>query len=256
MGADEPLVCRRFWRGTFRTWMKGIGPWGYSSRLRVFSAGWLVVVSTFGWAGARAQPPWTWRADARFAPPGLAHVVTEFHRRTAASSASAGLRWTTGGGADLGMTVALHSEIWSTGIGCSVAGTGAVDVRFGMGSQKGAFEVVVPVVQPAVLPFRPTWKVMYPVDFGREARGVAFLSWSPGSVPSVFFRGWRGEWSVGAGSSGCVFARAFPFGGGLAVRVQLGWMRTGIPWLGVITREPRLDRPIGFSESPLWDRQP
>ena len=187
--------------------MKGVGLRYGGRRWRALSAACLMGLSTLGWAVGPAHPPWSWRADARVAPPGLAHVTAEAHRRTAWSSASAGLRWTTGGGTHLGLSVALHSEVWSTGVGCALSGTGGVEARFGIGHQEGAFEVVVPVVQPVVLPFRPTWRLMRPVEFGRGARGAAFLSWSPGSAPAVWLHGWREAWSIGAGTSGVFVAR-------------------------------------------------
>lgn len=236
--------------------MKGVGLRYGGRRWRALSAACLMGLSTLGWAVGPAHPPWSWRADARVAPPGLAHVTAEAHRRTAWSSASAGLRWTTGGGTHLGLSVALHSEVWSTGVGCALSGTGGVEARFGIGHQEGAFEVVVPVVQPVVLPFRPTWRLMRPVEFGRGARGAAFLSWSPGSAPAVWLHGWREAWSIGAGTSGVFVAREVRRVGGTAFRVQLGWMRAGIPWSGVTIRSPWEYKPVGFSESPLWDRRP
>lgn len=156
----------------------------------------------------------------------------------------------------MGLSVVLHSAEWSTGVGCSVAGNSEVEVRFGIGRKEGAFEVVVPVVQPAVVPFRPTWRLMHPVDFGRRARGAAFLSWSPGSAPAVWLHGCRNAWCIGAGSSGAFVAREVRRAGRATFRVQLGWIRAGIPWSGITTRSPRADRPVGFSESPLWDRRP
>ena len=234
----------------------GVGPRDGGHGWRVLSAFCLKVVCTLGCSVFYGQPPWVWCADARLGAPGLAHVVTEVHHRTGSSSASVGLGWTTGGGARMGLSAVLDSEVWSTGVGCSVAGNGGVEVRFGIGCPEGAFEVVVPVVQPAVVPFRPTWRLMRPVDFGRGARGAAFVSWSPGSAPVVLLHGWCEAWSLGVGSSGIFLAREIRGTGGTTFRVQCGWMRAGIPWTGVTSRQPGFDRPVGFSASPLWDHRP
>ena len=236
--------------------MNGVSPRYGERRWRALFVSCWMVASTFGWTVGHAQSLWSWCADARLGAPGLAHVVAEAHHRTASSSASARLRWTTGGGARLGLSVVLQSEVWSTGVGCSLTGQGGVEVRFGIGRPEGAFEAVVPVVQPAVLPFRPSWRFMRTVDVGRGARGAAFLSWSPGSVPAVWLRGWREAWSIGAGSSGVYLAREVRCAGGTTFRLQCGWMRAGIPWTGITTRQPMLDRPVGFSESALWNRWP
>lgn len=156
----------------------------------------------------------------------------------------------------MGLSVVLHSDVWLTGVGCSVADNGGVEVRFGVGRPEGAFEVVVPVVQPVALPFRPAWRLKRTVDFGRGARGAAFLSWSPGSAPAVLLHGWRKAWSIAAGSSGVFLTREFRCFGETPFRVQCGWVRAGIPWTGVTTRQQWSERPVGFSESPLWNRRP
>ena len=89
---------------------------------------------------------------------------------------------------------------------------------------------------------------------GRAWSGLPELV--PGSAPAVWLHGWREAWSIGAGTSGVFVAREVRRVGGTAFRVQLGWMRAGIPWSGVTIRSPWEYKPVGFSESPLWDRRP
>jgi len=217
-----------------------------SNRCRVRSASvswaiWLWLFSGSLW-GLEAQSPTEivmWCGEMRAAVPGLWHiesiavlgeqVASKSQWMVSASASSGGhgqgsVAWLKRVGDDRRIQMGLE---WTRG--------GVGELQCGVAwSDFLAVGMSLPLFQPPSSPLRTKWKCTRTTFLGRRAVGRIDLDWTPGTRPAMRLSAGRDGWRCGAGSDGLWLGAAWQRSPtGRLWTWTAGWMRSGIPWVGI-----------------------